>query len=333
MILVTGATGFIGRQLITRLVLRREKLKVLVRPETLGRTLRAPQIEAVVGDIADPITVCSAVKGCDVVIHLAALRARWCRKRSEFERVNVSGTRTVLEAALEQEVQKVLHVSTAMVLGPSLEACRSEADHGSINSFVSEYQRTKFLADLEAKRLSEKGLPLIILFPSTAYGPSRVPEESPVTDISLAFAQGRLVPFIGKGDRRRNLVYVEDVVDGLLLALEKGKPGSSYVLGGDNVSQIELLTSLSELTGRPVPKWHAPLWMARAIGLIFEMKAQVSEAYPPITRDTVNILSKEWMVTSEKAKKELGYQPMPLKDGLGRTLEACLGRMGSVDRV
>src|SRR3989304_1463116 len=109
MILVTGATGFIGRQLITRLVLRREKLKVLVRPETLGRTLRAPQIEAVVGDIADPITVCSAVKGCDVVIHLAALRARWGRKRSEFERVNVSGTRTVLEAALEQEVQKVLH--------------------------------------------------------------------------------------------------------------------------------------------------------------------------------------------------------------------------------
>jgi len=326
MILVTGGTGFIGRRLLHRLLERGEQLKVLVRPDSLAPLPQAKEVEVVVGDITDPSAVRKAVEGCKVVMHLAALRARFHPDHSAFERVNVVGTRTVLEEALEQGVGKVLHVSTAMVLGSSQGRPKAEGNHGSLVRFVSKYQRTKFLADLEAKRFLEHGLPVVILFPSTTYGPSLARGESPVTDIALAFARGRFVPLIGTGDCRCNLVYVEDVVDGLLLALDRGRPGEGYILGGENVSPREFLALLGELTGRSIPRWHIPAWTARTAGWIFEKVALVTKKRPPLTRTTIDILSEEWMVSSEKAEKELGYRPTPLKEGLRRTLAACLER-------
>ena len=326
MILMTGGTGFIGRQLLARLIDRRERIRVLVRPQSVARLSSGAEMETIVGDVTDADLVKKGMEGCEVVIHLAALRDRWHLDRSEFEQVNVCGTRLVLEAALAAGVQKVLHVSTALVLGPSQGRPQHEEDQGSLTRFVNEYQRTKFLADLEVRLLLEKGLPVVTLFPSTTYGPSMTRGESPVTDIALAFARGGFVPRIGMGVHRRNLVYVEDVVSGMLLALDRGQPGTGYILGGENVSPLELLTLLEELTGRPVSRWQIPMWMARGVGGLAEAMACVVQRRPPFSRSTIDILSQEWMVSSERAKAELGYRPIPLQEGLRRTLVACLER-------
>ncbi len=326
MILVTGGTGFIRRRLLPQLLDRRERIRVLVRPQSVSRLSAGASTEIVVGDMTDAAVVTRAVEGCEVVIHLAALRDRWHLDSFAFERANVVGTRTVLEAALVEGVQKVLHVSTALVLGPSQGKPKDEGDQGSLTSFVNEYQRTKFLADMEAQQLRAKGLPVVTLFPTITYGPSTVRGESPVTDIALAFARGRFMPLIGTGVHRRNMVYVDDVVDGLLLALDRGPSGAGYILGGENRSPREFLALLGELTGRSVSPWPIPIWVARAIGRAAEAMAFVTKERPAFTRGTIDILAREWMVSSQKAKAELGYRPTPLKEGLRQTLAACLER-------
>ena len=325
MILITGGTGYIGRHLVSRLLEQKADIRVFAR----RRSVEKVRAEEFVGDIADPVEVKNAIRSCDAVIHLAALRARWHRQISEFERVNVDGTRTVLEAAMQEGVKKFIHISTAMVLGPSHGKCKDESDDGSLLRFVSEYQRTKYLADRQAERYEKMGLPLITLFPGTTYGPSRFRGESTVTDITLSFAGGHFVPCIGNGNMLRNLVYVESVVEGILLALDKAKPRAKYILGGDNVSQIQLLDLVIELAGRDAAYRHVPLWTAKVAGWVFERIAPLTGKCP-FSRATVDWLSQEWMVSSEKAERELGYRPLPLREGLRLTLAACLNVRNAV---
>lgn len=328
-VLVTGATGFIGRRLISRWIGsswgdrgKPPVLRALVRSDSPRMPIEDQGVEVVSGDITDSVSVHSAMEGCDALIHLAALRASWHRRLSEFERINVLGTRIVLNAALESGIRKALHVSTTLVLGPSGETSRSEIDREPLTQFVSEYQRTKFLAEQEADRLFEKGLPLVTVYPSSVYGPSLGRGESPVTDVLSDIARGKFVPFVGSGNCYRNLVYVDDVVEGLMLALQKAQPGSRYILSGENVTHRDLIRLLVELSGCAPPLRHIPVPVALGAGRLLEIGGRLAGlASLPWTSSTVRILSKDWRVSCEKARKELGYRPLSLREGLLRTLQ------------
>jgi nucleoside-diphosphate-sugar epimerase len=325
-ILLTGGTGFIGRRLLARLLERGERVRVLVRPQSLGRVPASPVVEAAPGDLVDASSIDRAVDGCETVLHLVALRAH-CRARpSMFERVNVDGTRALLQAAFAHHVRRVVHVSTSIVFGPSHGTPKDESDWQPPFRFYNEYQRTKFLADEEVQRFVAEGLPVVSVFPSVVYGPVERRGENPVTDTALTFASGRFVPIVGRGDRLRNLVYVEDVVEGILLALGSGRPGQGYILGGEDASPRMFLSLLSDLTGRPMPRWSVPMGLARALAWLIEPTARVGGAWPPLTLSSVAILEQEWTVSSRKAEAELGYCRRPLKDGLRETLTASLAR-------
>lgn len=323
MILVTGATGFIGRRVLQRLLAEGAEVRALVRPQSQDRLQRRAQ--AAIGDLTDPDSVRKAVNGCRTVIHLAGLRGNWHADPRAQERVNVGGTLGLLRYALEAGVERVLCVSTFLVLGPSCGVPRAEADRWPVDRSLSEYQRTRILADLECERFVRRGLPLVSVYPSIAYGPSLLRGESLITDLARGHAHKRLVLLVGTGDGRRNLVYVDDVVEGLLRALEAGQPGQGYILGGEDVSQNAFFDLLDELTGRRVPRYHLPATPARAIGWLWEMLAAVTKRPPPFTRASIDILLQEWSVSSQKAQRDLGYRPTPLREGLRQTLLAGQG--------
>jgi len=317
MILVTGATGFIGRRLTERLIARGDEVRAFARRPPAGLSIQGG--EMVLGDVADADAVGRATRGCDIVVHLAARRARWHRDPRVFERTNVQGTRNVLEAAARVGVRKVLIISTYLVLGPSGDRLTDERDFGSLTRFHSEYQRTKYLADQEARRYCEQGLPVVELFPASCYGPTRRRGESPVTDVARAAASGRPVPLVGNGDHPRSLVFMGDVVQGLIAALDFAPPGQQYILGGDNTTVRQFLACVAEVAGRPVRTVPVSEGMARAAGSLVERLAPVI-GVAPVTRSTFDILFADWAVSSEKAERELGYRITPLKEGLQHTL-------------
>ena len=321
MILVTGGTGFIGRRLVQRLNAQGEDVRLLVRPARRGRLATGPEYELANGDVADRDAVQDAARGCRLVYHLAACRGRWQADPKEFARVNVQGTRAVLDAARASGAECVVHVSTGMVFGPTHGRPHTEEDRTQLKHYVNEYQRTKVLADAECARASAAGLPVVTVFPTTVYGPARVVGESPITDVARRFQRARVVPLVGGDDCRRNLVYVDDVVDGLLAAGGIARPGEGYILGGENVSPRELLDLLGDLTGRRVPRIRVPAWSARLVGAAAEAGAAITHRPPPVTRGTIEALYTDWSTSSQKAEQELGYRPTPLREGLRRALE------------
>lgn len=320
MILVTGATGFIGRRLSRALLDRGESVRALARSQSLAGMARVEGLEPWSADVTNAAGLRSAAEGCWAVIHLAALRARFASDLAHFDRVNVGGTHNVLEAALGAGASKVLHVSTYLVLGPSDGAPKTEADRAPLSRFSSPYQRTKYFADLETDRFLERGLPVVTLYPTTCFGRSLRRGESPVTDLARAFIRGWPLPVVGRGDRLRNLVWVDDVVDGLLRALDLASAGDRFILGGDNVTTMQLLETLASLVGRGVRAFHVPVPAARAIGSACEALAAISGRDWPLTRSTIDILCAEWAVSSEKAERILGYHRTPLREGLRQTL-------------
>jgi len=320
-ILLTGATGFIGRRVLRRLLSEGAEVRALVRPQSRHRLDRGAQ--AAIGDLTDPSSLQQAVACCRTVIHLAGLRGNWHADPLAAERVNVAGTHTLLQYALEAGVERVLCVSTFLVLGPSQGSPRTEADRWPMDRALSEYQRTRILADLECRTFLDRGLPVITVYPSIVYGPSVVRGESLISDLARAHAKRRVVLLVGTGHARRNLAYIDDVVEGLLQALEAGQPGQGYNLGGEDVSQVALFDLLDDLTGRRVPRCHLPATLVRSAGWLLEAVAAATKRPPRLTRASIDVLFQEWRLSSEKAQRDLGYRPTPLKEGLRRTLAAC----------
>jgi NAD+-dependent farnesol dehydrogenase len=324
-ILLTGATGFLGRRLAAELAPRHE-LRLLVRRGS-SRERFPPGVELAEGDVTDRASLDRAAAGRDAVIHAAAL-VKILAPREEFDRVNVGGLDNVLAAAeAAGTVERFVYVSSFMALGPTESAAGGTLDESAEvrdRAWINDYERTKALADRRARRAIQEGAPVTIVYPGVIYGPGELTEGNIIARHVLDLANRRLPALLGRPERRWNYVFVDDAARGVALALERGRPGSRYVLGGENVTLGEFYAQVERLTGVPVPKLRLPDGVARAAGGAQKAWARLRGARggtPKLTPDLVEVYRHDWAYSSARAESELGYRPRPLAEGLAATVD------------
>ena len=306
-VFVTGGTGYLGRTLVGALSAGGHDVVLY------GRTARAsgPGVAAVEGDIRDAARLGEAVKGCDAVIHSAALVATWVRRRREFDEVNVGGLRAVLDAAARRGIRPVLYTSSFLALPPAGLDTAPE---------WNDYQRTKIAADRLADAAVGQGAPLIRLYPGVIYGPGAATEGNLVGRMVADHLAGRLPGVIG-GDRIWSFSFVEDVAAAHVASLERGAPGARYLLGGVDAPQMRLFDIVRQLTGRAQPR-HIPDWLASPVACAYELMAAWLGRTPLLTTGTLEILLRDWPLGHARASEELGYRVTPLEDGVARVVRA-----------
>lgn len=320
--LVTGGTGFIGQRLVSRLLERCEPVRLLVRHASNLAPFSGQSVEFAYGDVTDRASVESALAGCNRLYHLANVYDWWIPDYSQYYRVNVEGTRGVLEAALAAGVEKVVYTSSYVTIpGARGEVFNEKTPHRGY--FVCEYERTKYLGEQVALELAKKGLPVVCVLPTGVYGPG---DTKAIGRFIVAYLKRRLPGYI---EVRTNMVYVDDVVEGHILAMEKGKVGERYILGGDNFYSSQLFSLIADLEGRSWMPPRLPYWMGPAIALMYETMSRVTKKPPLISRDFVRYFRKPVFVDNTRARTELGLTFTPLREGIRRHI-AWLRDVGQI---
>lgn len=318
MILLTGATGYLGSQIAREIIARKLPLRVLVRdPARLPFDAAVSHCEVVVGDITNLAALRSALDGAEYVIHTAALVKMWVRDPREFWRINVAGFQNLLQTAVNSGVRRIIYTSSFIALGPSDYASADESlvHHGP---FSNEYEKTKAQA-LSWLRAQKGKYPVITLLPGVIYGPGPRTEGNLVGGMVDQYLQGSFPGLLGDGNQRWSFAYNADVISAHLAALEEGRPGELYVLGGDNRSLNDFFHTLAEITGVRRPVRHLPYWAGELAGYMEVARARLFGHAPQLTPGVVEIFKHDWVYASVKAA-ELGYRVTPLEEGLRRTL-------------
>jgi dihydroflavonol-4-reductase len=306
--LVTGATGFVGAALARRLVAAGHDVRVLVRPASDRRNLAGLRVEVSEGDLLDPGSLAAALKGCDFLFHAAADYRLWVPNPQTMYRTNVDGTRDVMLGALKAGVKRVVYTSSVATLGSRAdEAPADEETPSRLDAMIGPYKRSKFLAEAEVARLvRDQGLPAVIVNPSAPVGPGDI-KPTPTGRAILDAAAGRMPAYVATG---LNVVHVDDVALGHLLALERGRIGQRYILGGTNMTLKEILDAVCTVAGVPGPRLRIPHGAAFAAAFLMEGWARFAGgAEPRATMDAVRMARKPMYFSSEKATRELGYAP------------------------
>jgi len=319
-VLITGATGFIGQNLTRYLFFRDYNLRALCRFSSNFSVLSEIPIQIYQGDVRDMSSVEKALNGCDYVFHLAGCARNWSKDRQVYFDVNVKGTKNVLEAAQKMDIKKVIFISTSMTFGPSKDSPKNEFEKRE-SDFFCDYERSKFYAEDAVDSYIRRGLPVVIVNPTRVFGPGLLTEGNSVTKIVLMYLKGkwRLVP--GDGSAIGNYVFIEDLVQGIWLALQNGKPGEKYILSGENLSMNTFFDTLAKLSHKNFKMIHLPLWIVQIYAGFQISLAKWLDYYPLITPDWVKVLSKDWTFCSNKAKRELGYTFTPFQDALLKTIK------------
>jgi len=319
-ILITGATGFIGTTLTQKLAEDGHIVHALYRSKEKAKIIEHRNVRLFKGDITDYRSVESAVRSCEAVFHMAAYARVWAKDASTFNRTNVQGTVNVLDAAWKEGVKKIVFTSTAGVLGPSAGEIVTESTQREIGYF-SEYERTKAQAEEKISELIRKGLEIVVVNPTRVYGPGILSESNGITKMIKLYSQGKFRWIPGNGESIGNYVYVDDVVEGHILALKKGRSGEKYILGGHNISYNRFFEQLSSATGQNRRMIKLPLPLMLGFAYLLSLRAKVFGIPPLITPPWVKRYLHNWKVSSEKAINELGYQITQLDKGLKKTLD------------
>lgn len=309
-VLVTGATGFLGRAIVGAMTAHSH---VVV---AFGRTAIASRLPCatVDGDIRDERAVLAAATGCDAICHTAALVSVWRRRRAEFDEVNVGGLGNVLRVAARLGLQRLVYTSSFLALPPT-----GSDTPGSWN----DYQRTKVLADRLAAEAVAGGAPLVRVYPGVIYGPGPLTESNIIGCSIRDHLAGRLPGIVGAA-RRWSYAYVDDVAEGHVAALERGRSSERYLLCGENAPQMRVFEIVRDLTGAALPR-RIPIGAARAIAAFQQVRAVLTGLAPDVTIGTLEILNRDWAFPSELACRELGYRITPLRDGLACVVAALQG--------
>lgn len=309
--LVTGATGFVGSAVARALARRGHALRLLVRGSSDRRNLTDLDAEIVTGDLNDMNSLERAAAGCQFVFHVAADYRFWVPAPDAMLRANVDGSVNMARAAAQAGARRIVHCSSVAALGqigdgtPATEATPThEAD------FVGIYKRSKYLGEkavLDLARL--EGLPVVVVNPAAPVGPRDI-KPTPTGKMILDAASGRVPAYIDTG---LNVVHVDDVAEGHVLAMEKGRVGERYVLGGENMLLKDILALVADVVHRRPPTIRlseAVVWPA---AFLMEKLAGISGITPMMTRDHLKMARKKMFYSSAKASEELGYQPRPVR--------------------
>jgi len=320
-VFVTGGTGFIGGHVVRKLRERGDDVRALVRSPDKAAGLRDLGCELIAGSLTDSVAIREGMEGCDAAVHGAAIYEVGIpdsRHRAMYE-ANVLGTENVLRAALDAKIAKVVYVSTVAAFGNTRGQVVDETYEHPGGGYTSYYEQTKVEAHKVAKRLiADEGLPCVIVQPGGVYGPD---DHSAVGKQMHDFLAGRM-PLLAFPDLGFNMVHVEDVADGVLLALDKGKPGEAYVLGSQITTMRELIETLARISGKNAPKRAIPTSLMKAMTPIGPLVGKVM-GQPPNLRELISSADGvTFWARHDKAMAELDYSPRSLETGLRETFEA-----------
>jgi dihydroflavonol-4-reductase len=316
--LVTGATGFVGSHVARQLLAAGHSVRAFVRPTSNPKSLDGLPVERAEGDLRDVSSIDRAMQGVRWVFHVAADYRLWASDPREIYQSNVEGTRRLFEVAAQHGVERIVYTSTVATMavpGHSREL-PNERTCATLDQMIGHYKRSKFLAEIEAVNAAAQGIPVVIVNPTAPVGPGDW-KPTPTGKIIVDFLNGKMPAYVDTG---LNLVAVEDVAAGHLLAAQKGRIGERYILGARNMTLREILEALAKITGRPAPRVRLPHAIALAAAYADEVIARVSGREPRIPVEGVKMSRHRMFVASDKAEKELGYRPGPVEEALDRAV-------------
>jgi farnesol dehydrogenase len=306
-VLVTGGTGYLGSAIVRALAAAGHEAVVFARHASRA----AAPARAIDGDVRDTRAVTAAAAGVDAICHTAALVAQWRPDPSEFDAINVGGLQSVLSAARERGIPRVVDTSSFLALPPADSPHALTANH---------YQRTKVAARDVARRAASEGVPVVTLYPGVIYGPGPATEGDLVGRLMRDHLAGRLPGVIGP-ERLWSFAFVDDVANAHVAALEHAQPARDYIVGGINRPQQAIYEFLRDARGRPLPR-RLPPAVAIAAAIASEMYASLRRRAPLVDRGVVEIFRHDWSLDSSTAEADLRLRMTPLADGFGRTLAA-----------
>ena len=321
-VFVTGSTGFIGTKLVNELVNRGNTVHALARGTSNRDGLSHERIKLVTGDIQDQNSLQKGMEGCNQVYHLAAYAKNWSRDTSVFVKQNVEGMRNVLAAAKSAGVERVVFTSTIVAFGPTAPGVIGNEDMPRITQrYYTEYEETKSIAEKEALQEAANGFPVVIVNPTRVYGPGKLTEGNSVSLMIDMYDRGKVPVLLNGGKEIGNYVLVDDLVRGHILAMEKGKIGQRYILGGENASLRDIYRLVDEISGKKHFQMNLPPRIAYLYSGFEKKKAEWLGIYPQITPGWVETFLQDWVYSTARAERELGYTFVPLKEGIRMTYE------------
>jgi len=319
-IFITGATGYIGNNLALRLANEGNTIHALCRDATRHLFLQHPNIHIFEGDILNPALVEKAMTGCEQVYHLAAFARVWAKDPGTYYSINVEGTRVILDAAKKLAVKKIVFTSTAGVLGPSGGRPVKESDP-RIGDVMNEYEDSKTQAEALCRQYCrDYGMHIVMVNPPRIYGPGIETESNAVTKLAKLYMQGKWKIMPGDGTKTGSYVYIDDVVNGHILAMQKGRSGERYILSGVNASYRQFFDVLASVTGKKLRLFNLPVWAMMLAGGAMMLRTKLTGKAPLLTPKWIKKYLYNWSLLCEKAQQELGYTYIPLREGLQKTV-------------
>jgi dihydroflavonol-4-reductase len=303
--LVTGATGFVGAAVARALLQAGWQVRTLVRKGSDRRNLRHLAVELVEGDLADSDSLARAAADCEALFHVAADYRLGAREPGDLYRTNVEGTRNILNAARQAGVARVVYTSSVATIGIPVDGSPGREDTPvALTDMIGHYKRSKYLAEEVAREAARAGTAVVIVNPSTPIGPGDV-KPTPTGQMVLDAASGRMPAYVDTG---LNIVHVDDVAAGHLLAFHHGRVGERYILGGQDMTLREILVEIAQLVGRKPPRIRLPSGLVLPIAYAAEFVARLTGGTTRVTVEGVRMARKRMFFSSEKAARELGYQ-------------------------
>ncbi|MBN2474842.1 MAG: NAD-dependent epimerase/dehydratase family protein [Pirellulales bacterium] len=339
-IFVTGGTGFIGTRLVQALTERGHRVRVLSRradpkpPPGLehqgGDPLKHERVELVRGDVTDRDSLLEGMEGCSHVFHLAAYAKNWARNPDTYFAMNVRSMRNVFDVAEQLSVRRVVWTSTIMTFGPTPPGVvGDEQMPRATDTYLTQYEQTKTIAEREALQRATEGFPVVIVNPTRVYGPGHLTEGNALSTLIRDYDRGRVPVLLNRGVNVGNYVLVDDVVQGHILAMEKGGVGQCYILGGENATLRQFFRTIDQVSGKR--HFQIPLLQVTPLAFAYWQKkrAEWFGTYPRITPGWVRTFLVDWAYRTDKAERELGYRPTPLVEGVRITYQ-WLQRIGEL---
>jgi dihydroflavonol-4-reductase len=315
-IVVTGAAGFIGSAVVRALLDKGAHVVALVEPGGDERNLHALEVERITADVRDADAVADACRNARFIFHLAAMYRFWAPRPQDFYDVNVGGVINILEAARRSETERVIYTSTVGVLGLDGAAHGEAADetcYADVAHLFGLYKRTKYVAEHEVLRAAAQGVPVSLVLPTFPIGPGDT-RPTPTGKLVLDFLNGKIPAYV---DTTLNVVHVDDLATGHLLALERGEVGRSYIIGGENMGMGPFLAELAKVTGLPAPKWQVPRALALGVGALSQLvEGRLLKREPFAALEAARMSTTNMMFDDKRARHELGYSPRPVTEAM-----------------